>query len=371
VIKAAARPSGEIEGPGMTKLVQSDAATDGLTAEEAAELSTRIADLTRAGLPLAQGLFALGAELPRGRLRRSMNELAKTLESGVPLDQAIEQDGRRVPPHLRGLVIAGVRTGRLGDLLSRFSACAQIGAELKRALWLSLAYPALTVTAAGALFIFVCVVLVRQFEAIYADFNIPLPSITVALIYVARIVQSVWVPIVFVGGAILCGWLAARVFLTRPARRSLAGRLPLIGSVWRSTSLAEFCHLLALLLESGLPLPQALRLTGEGVQNAEYDASCRLTANQVEAGRSLAQAMAERRLFPVGLPRLLRWAEGQRTLPDVLHIAGSIFEARARAQSTFVGWVLTVLCLFPVLCIILTLPALFIPLITLISRLSG
>ena len=92
-----------------------------LSGAETAELSRQIAGLASAGLPLAHGLVALGEELPRGRLRRSMNELAGTLESGVTLDEALEEQRDRIPPHLRGLVIAGLRSGRLGDILSRFS----------------------------------------------------------------------------------------------------------------------------------------------------------------------------------------------------------------------------------------------------------
>jgi len=355
----------------MFDSVGSNGERGGLTSAEAAELSHQIADLTRAGLPLSQGLVALGEELPRGRLRRSMNELARTLEAGVPLEQAVEDHQGSIPAHLRGLMIAGVRSGRLGDVLNQFSTYVFVGADLKRALWLSLAYPALIISSTMALFTFVCVFVVAKFEAIYKDFNIPLPRITVGLIVLSRFVTSIWFPLVLVVGAIICGWLAARFLLTRPARRSLAGRLPLLGSVWRATSLAEFCHLLALLLESDLALPEAIRLTGQGVQDADFDVSCRRMAGEVESGRSLSQAMAARRLFPLGLPRLLRWAEGQRSLPKVLHMAGSMFEARARAQSRFVGSVLTALCVVPVLFIVLTVPALFVPLITLISRLSG
>ena len=65
-----------------------------LSGAETAELSRQIAGLAQAGLPLAHGLVALGEELPRGRLRRSMNELAETLESGVTLDQALEDPER-------------------------------------------------------------------------------------------------------------------------------------------------------------------------------------------------------------------------------------------------------------------------------------
>ena len=132
-----------------------------------------------------------------------------------------------------------------------------------------------------------------------------------------------------------------------------------MGDVWRSTSLAEFCHLLALLLESRLPLPEALRLTGEGVQDSDVDASCRLMASQVD-GRSLSGASHGRvRLFPAGLPRLVRWAENQRSLPEVLHMAGAMFESRARSYSTFVGTVLNVLCVLLVLAMVLFVPALF------------
>ena len=92
------------------------------------------------------------------------------------------------------------------------------------------------------------------------------------------------------------------------------------------TSLAEFCHLLALLLESNLPLPEALRLTGEGVQDADLDETCHVMAGQVTSGQSLAQAMTEKKLFPQGLPSLLRWAERDKSLPEVLHMAGAMFE---------------------------------------------
>ena len=73
-----------------------------LSGAEAAELSSQIAGLTRAGLPLAQGLAALGEELPRGRLRRSMNDLATTLEAGMPLDQAVKARGSAFRPTCAG-----------------------------------------------------------------------------------------------------------------------------------------------------------------------------------------------------------------------------------------------------------------------------
>jgi type II secretory pathway component PulF len=173
---------------------------DTLTGDEAAALSHQIASLTSAGLPLAPGLAALGEELPRGRLRRSLNELADTLESGVLLDEAIEKQERRIPPHLRGLVIAGIRSGRLGDVLSRFTAYAGIGTELRRKLWLALAYPILAMTLALAVFGFVNAIVVSKYEAIFKDFNIPIPLLTVIVIGVSHAFRGSWPVLVILGG---------------------------------------------------------------------------------------------------------------------------------------------------------------------------
>ena len=94
-------------------------------------------------------------------------------------------------------------------------------------------------------------------------------------------------------------------------------------------------------------------------------------ASRVESGEALSRAMASRSRFPIGLARLLRWAENQKSIPEVLHMAGSMFEARARAQARFVGIVLNFLCVLVVFGIILAVPALFTPLITLIVRLAS
>jgi type II secretory pathway component PulF len=346
-------------------------ARGGLNGLETAQLSQQIAGLTQAGLPLGAGLTALSEELPRGALRRSMTELARTLDGGSTLDQAIESQRGKIPSHLRGLVIAGIRSGNLGEFLSRFSGYVGTGTEVKRRLWLNLAYPLITACAALALFVLVSTILVSQFDAIYRDFGVPLPALTVAIVAVSHFVNTIWAPVAIVLAGLVCVWLAAGALLKPPLRRSLAARIPVVGAVWRTTSLAEFCHLLALLLESHLPLPEALRLTGEGVQDADINDTCGAMAEEVESGRSLAEAMTGKRPFPSGLPNLLRWADRDKSLPEVLHMTGAMFEARARSHSTFSGTVVSVLCVLLVLGMVMLIPGLFLPLITLISRLSG
>ena len=95
-------------------------------------------------------------------------------------------------------------------------------------------------------------------------------------------------------------------------------------------------------------------------------------AADVERGVPLARAMVGRPELPTGLARLLRWASDQNAVAEILHMAGEMFEARARGQATFAGTVMAVLAAFVVLWGIFTVVfGLMLPMITLISRLSG
>ncbi len=342
-----------------------------LNGPESSELARQVSSLARSGVPLGRGMEALALELPRGRLRDSFLELAGSLESGLSLEQAIGDHSHRFPSHLRGLAIAGARTGRLGETLARLSGYLGVEDEIKRGLRLRLAYPALTLVGTFSIFLFICLVVVDQFKSIYRDFNIPLPFLTVALLDVARIVTVMLVPSLVVTGLVLAGWLLGRLVLSEARWRSLAARMPVVGTLWRTITLAEFCHLLGVLLESDLSLTEAIPLAAEGARDAEFEAAARRMAGDVTGGASLARAMADARIFPPGLPRLIHWAEYHMSIPEVLHMAGSMFEARARAQADIVGVIAAGICMLFVILQMLVIPALFLPLITLISRLSG
>src|SRR5260370_4919407 len=111
--------------------------------------------------------------------------------------------------------------------------------------------------------IFICSTFVGTFAEIYKDFGMPLPRVTMALIAFSRLCVVRWEMVGEGIIGILIMLLIARFALSDAARRSLVSGIPVIGAVWKNTSLTEFCHLLGLLLECEVPLGEALRLTGQ------------------------------------------------------------------------------------------------------------
>jgi general secretion pathway protein F len=325
--------------------------------------------MASAGLPLASGLRATAGEMPRRRVRSSLVAIASALDGGASIEDAVGAGHGRLPSHLRGIILVGSKTGKAAETLARFLAFANVGADLRMRLWIRLAYPALTLLISLCVFVFLLSVL-GTFTSVFRDFGLQLPWITEVLMALTRYFEFGWRLGLEAIGGIFLFFVFFKLILSEKQRRALVGRVPVLGGVWKNTSLAEFCHLLALLLESEIPLEHAVRLTGEGVNDMGIDRVCRTMEGDVAGGLSLSQAIARNPVFPVGLARVLRWAEGHHGLPETLHTCGEMFEARARAQAAFAGIVLAILSVvFLIFTILAVLFGLLLPMYNLISRL--
>jgi type II secretory pathway component PulF len=343
-----------------------------VTNQELVGLSWQIGQLTQAGLPLASGLRALAEELRPGAMRDVLDDLARRTEAGMPLDQAIEAQGDRLPAHLRGLVAAGIRTGKLGQLLGEFIHYQNVGSEIRRKVTGSLLYPMVLLTFFLAIFGFCFVAIVPKFKRIYLDFGINLPPVTIMLLDASDWASEygLWlllgVPLVCLGL-----WGATRIWVGAAGARRLLLRLPFVGPLIRLVALAQFSRLLGLLLESELPLPTALRLAGSTVRDADLAEKCQVLLQDAEAGRRLADD-ATRRGLPASFSQAIAWGENRNCLADSLYAAAEQFESHARIHGTLVTAVLPPVLMM--LCVGLTsflVTGLFVPLIKLITELSA
>src|SRR5438477_10843918 len=96
-----------------------------MTADELIALNDQIAGMAKAGLPLDQGLAGLAREMGRGRLRSVTAAIARDLEAGTPLPDAVNRRRADLPPFYANLLSAGIRTGRLPDVLATLTGYAR------------------------------------------------------------------------------------------------------------------------------------------------------------------------------------------------------------------------------------------------------
>ena len=227
-----------------------------LGAEEVAEPAWRIAELTRAGMPLGDGLRAMAGDLPGRRLPHTLRRLADRFDAGDDLATSLKSQGRRLPGHLVGLMLAGVRSGRLAQALEEFVELERSRWELRRRVWLALAYPLLLLVMLAGIVVFLNIYVVDQFRPIFKDFGCELPLATQPSFSPPgrRRGSCRDLPLSAVAASVLLRFWAGPDWL-----QPFLYAIPLVGPILRWSRLCEFSRLMAVLLEQQVPLPEALR----------------------------------------------------------------------------------------------------------------
>jgi type II secretory pathway component PulF len=244
--------------------------------------------------------------------------------------------------------------------------------ELFRHLLIRLAYPTILLCAFALVFQVISRFVTLDLVAIYEDFGVQLPVLTLALVRLSRWIDATgWALPVGSLLVIVLAWRFARGATLRGGRR-MANGIPVLGRIWRNAAMAEFSGLLAMLIDARLTIPEALVLAGRGVRDPDLMSACVGASHEVEKGRSLLDAARQYRLFPVGFDRLLAWAETHQVLPDALRLASEISLARARSQATLLGIFLSAMAVASVLIgVILIVLGLYMPTLKLLTELTG
>lgn len=342
---------------------------------EQAEVLGQVSEIVLAGLPLSVSLRALAEEVPNRRIRTAFLAMSQDLDVGLDLDVAFANQSSLLPSYLTGLVRAGRKSGDLARSFGQYTEFVRMRDRMRRNLQSSLLYPLCGGIAGGLLFVFLLGYIVPMFRTIFRSFGTQLPTLTEMLVGTSSFVEVVfqWWPVSIVV-AFLMALIIPRLF--RAATMSESGALflyaiPIFGTMWRNRSHAEFSKLLAMMVENDLPLPTALRLAGDGVNDGYVRASAYRMSDYVQQGGSLVEAARlQYRLSPSFVQALICGRQ-DNMLPDSLKVASEHFAAQTLVDTRMAG-----LGMEPVIVLVLgasvalLIVALFMPLVNLLSSLS-
>ena len=221
-------------------------------------------------------------------------------------------------------------------------------------------------------FVAILSLIVPEFDTIFSDFGVELPLLTRFLIEFSQVVRAYWIWILLgtLVAAILAWWLFE---LTggKALRRRIIGIIPFFGPMFRYSSLARFCHLLGIMIENRIRLPDALRMASIAVKDANIQEGCLLLAQDVEEGHSLNDAALNRPHFPLTIANTFRWQEHGDAFADALYASGEIYSAMAKTQTGLVSVVFEPLLIVFVGCFVgFIVLALFMPLVHLLNDFS-
>jgi len=300
---------------------------------EIADMTAQLAIMTRSGLDLSSALSSLAAQCERPALATVLRDINDLVHSGNTLSESL----RLYPDVFDGAYVATVAaaeaSGRMAEVLKQLAAMQRSELKLRQSIKSLLTYPVLlTVISASVIGILVVFVLPR-FAEIFAQYEVALPIVTRALLAVATEIKMrwwLWFPLV---GAAIGGGAAWR--MTDNGRRAIDYwmlQLAAVRSVTRPLLIGRTCSLLGLLLQSGVPLLDGLRLCRQAVSNRVYKDMLGDLADSVLNGRGLGASLSEAEVVPLSAREMLITGERTGNLAEVAALLGVHYEEEAETR---------------------------------------
>jgi type IV pilus assembly protein PilC len=296
-----------------------------------------------------------------------MRSLAGDLERGKSLEECLAAS-RKLPAYVAGLIRAARRTGDMGLTLATWTENRHSAHQYWLATLAALAQPAISLSVALAVFLFFQTLIVPTFRRMFQEFGLKLPAATEFVFKVTAFCEHFLLPVLAVLAVVA---LAIRLLGGKAGWSWLVSIVPLLGRIWHWTGVAEMLRGLGLLVEKRIPLPEALRLTADGISDSYVAAQCRKLAASVEGGSSLTTSLVRLRTLPLSIVPLVHWGEQQNALDEALRSAAEMLESRLRVRTTLLAQVVPPLVFVLVaVCVASTFVSLFLPLFSLIQGLS-
>src|SRR6267378_5004588 len=228
--------------------------------KEMAIFTRQFSTMIDAGLPLVQCLNILSEQSESKNLRDVTGRVARSVEQGSTLAEALRRNPRTFDDLFVNLVEVGETGGILDTVFQRLAAYIEKAAALKRKVKSAMIYPASIIGVAGLVVVFMLTFVIPTFTKMFKDLGAELPLPTQIVVWLSDFMRSYI--LLIIAGVVGC-FFALRAYYRSEKGRSIIDalllKLPVIGTLIRKVAVARFTRTLGTLVSSGVPILEGLR----------------------------------------------------------------------------------------------------------------
>lgn len=301
------------------------------TLQELATYTQQLSNLLRAGMPLTAALRSMSSLSSKGIPTQVSDQLKQDVIEGRGLSDAMQRQSHVFPDLVINMVRAGEQSGALQEVLRRLAAHFERFAEVQAKFKSAMIYPMVVMCVGVVLVFFFMTVMMPQFSSFFESMNMGqdrMPTSTKLLISASNFMKRYWWG--FPLGGVLTWMLVRRYAATEGGRRRLDAfkmRAPVLGGVVRLNLFGQFSRTLSTLLQNGVPVLSALKITEAVVPNSVLKDAIAATRDAVTDGKTLAQPLAQSGIFPQLMIDLIRIGEETGDVPASLNNVAETYES--------------------------------------------
>lgn len=289
--------------------------------------SRQMYSITKAGLPLLRGLQSIAASTPNAVLRETLGSVIEHLQGGRELSFAFAKFPDIFSKFYVAVIKVGESSGALETAFLRMYEYLGMEKRIRDKVKAALRYPA---TVVGAICIAVAIItmwVLPKFAPIFAALGDNLPWATRVLIGTSTFAASYWYVVL---ASIVAAVVGFRLFVRDPNGRYRWDKFkldaPVVGGIVRRAALAQICRSLALTLEAGLPVIQALGTIARASGNEFLAGRVLALRDGVERGEGLYRTAQTAALFTPLALQMIAIGEETGALGEMLDEVANFYE---------------------------------------------
>ncbi|KAF0173589.1 MAG: Type II secretion system protein [Limisphaerales bacterium] len=298
--------------------------------QELATFTQQLANLIKAGMPLTAALNSMTYLGSKGIPAEVAKQLRQDVTEGRSLSDAMAKQPVIFTDMYVNMVRAGEQSGSLQEVLRRLAEHYERFAEVRSKVQSALIYPMIVVLVGFAMVVVFIVFILPTFLSLFQGIKAELPASTRLLIGISNFIRNpaylLTMALVAVAGSIVF----LRFRASDVGRRMLDRwklKAPLFGKVMRLYLFGQFARTLGTLMQNGVSVLTALKITEQVLPNTILKEAIAKTREAVTDGKTLAQPLARSQVFPQLMIDLIRIGEETGDVPGALRSVAESYES--------------------------------------------
>ena len=303
-------------------------------ASELTVMSRQLATMISSGMTLLRAFYVLEQQIENKLLLETISAVREDIEAGVSFSDALAKHPKVFSPLYVAMARAGEAGGVLEESLERVADQLEKEDSLRRQVKSAMVYPIVVLSFAFAVLLALITFIVPVFVGVFKDFGGDLPAITKFTVAISDAVTGRWYFLIAGAIALVVGFQEVEASPHGAARNGTASgcKIPMkIGKTVQKIALARWSRTFSALYGAGVPIMQAIEVTGQTAGNTVIEDAMDAVIESVKAGGSIATPLKDTPIFPPMVAQMIAVGEETGNLDRMLSKVADFYEDEVAA----------------------------------------
>ena len=298
-----------------------------VTGKDVVVFTRQLSTMIDAGLPLVQCIEILGKQQDNQTFKKILLTIQSDVESGTTFADSMRKHPKAFDNLYSNMIEAGETGGILDTILSRLATFMEKSMALKKKIKGAMTYPAICLAISVLILVVILVFVIPVFQEMFTTFGSALPLPTQIVVNMSTMVKSNFIFLLIGFFAVIFG--IKKIYNSEKGRNAIDAmslKAPIAGILIRKVAVAKFTRTLGTMLQSGVPILEALQVVAKTAGNKVIERAVFRVSDSIAEGRPIAEPLEECGVFPNMVVQMINVGESVGALDTMLEKIADFYD---------------------------------------------